>query len=147
MCSPSAWGLATFPGMIDGCYSDCLLQRASYVRDTAFLLLCAPTSQHYPNYVSARTGSPHPHPGPPDHGGGCGACICTSPCITQRVERTRLLGHPHQPILASVKGFFIKQSGNKYVLNSYWELGTVLALGGALVSKAQVVPAPLELRV
>ena len=42
---------------------------------------------------------------------------------------------------------FIKHSSNKYVLNTYWELGTVLPLGGALVRKAHVVPGPLELRV
>ena len=58
-------------------------------------------------------------------------------------------GYPGQPILAGVKGYlsFIKHSGNKYALHTYWEPGTAPAQGGSLVSRAHVVPAILELRV
>lgn len=88
---PQCLGPGTFPGLTDGCCSDCLLQSPSYVRDTAFLPLCAPTSQQYPNDVCSSSAPSPPLGKPPIVG-----CICTSPCSTQRVGRARQPGHPHQ---------------------------------------------------
>lgn len=59
-CSPSAWGLAPSRAC------NALLTsrtRLSYCYVT-------PTSQHYPNDVSARTRPPHPHSGSPPQLGG-----------------------------------------------------------------------------
>ena len=74
-CSPRAWGLATFPGVADGCSSDCLLQRSSYIRDTAFRLLCAPTQMMSLLGLSPLT----PTQDPPNHGGVRGAEPVSAP--------------------------------------------------------------------